>query len=85
MSEERRKNMSNEVQELLAEIGEAEILRRLMVMGHVVKGKVPLVSVKVDELDGVTQAVVKIDTDPRRLVMDEDNCFDWYNAEGPEE
>ena len=77
--------MSNEVQELLAKVGEAEILRRLMVMGHVVKGKVPLVSVKVDELDGVTQAVVKIDTDTRRLVMDEDNCFDWYNAEGPEE
>lgn len=73
------------VQELLAKVGEAEILRRLMVMGYVVKGKVPLVSVKVDELDGVKQAVVKIDTDPRRLVMDEDNGFDWYNAEGPEE
>lgn len=77
--------MSNEVQELLAKVGEAEILRRLMVMGHVVKGKVPLVSVKVDELDGVTQAVIKIDTGPRRLVMDEENCFDWYNAGGPEE
>ena len=60
--------MNNEVQELLAKVGEAEILRRLMVMGHVVKGKVPLVSVKVDELDGVTQAVVKIDTEDRRLV-----------------
>jgi hypothetical protein len=77
--------MSNEVQELLAKVGEAEILRRLMVMGEVVTGKVPLVSVKVDHIDDTKQAVVKIDTDPRRLVMDEDNCFDWYNAEGPEE
>lgn len=77
--------MSNEVKELLAKVGEAEILRRLMVMGHVVKGKVPLVSVKVDHIDDTKQAVIKIDTDDRRLVMDEDRCFDWYNAEGPEE
>lgn len=84
MNNERRKIMSNEVQELLAKIGEAEILRRLMVMGEVVTGKVPLVTVKVDHIDDTKQAVIKIDTDDRRLVMDEDRCFGWYNAEGPE-
>ena len=77
--------MSNEVQELLAKVGEAEILRRLMVMGEVVTGKVPMVTVKVDHIDDTKQAVIKIDTDDRRLVMDEDRCFGWYNAEGPEE
>lgn len=77
--------MSNQVQELLAKIGEAEILRRLMVMGEVVTGKVPLVTVKVDHIDDTKQAVIKIDTEDRRLVMDEDRCFGWYNAEGPEE
>ena len=76
--------MSNEVQELLAKVGEAEILRRLMVMGEVVTGKVPMVTVKVDHIDDTKQAVIKIDTDDRRLVMDEDRCFGWYNAEGPE-
>lgn len=85
MNEERRKIMSNEVQGLLAKIGEAEILRRLMVMGEVVTGKIPLVTVKVDHIDDTKQAVIKIDTDDRRLVMDEDRCFGWYNAEGPEE
>ena len=77
--------MSNEVQELLAKVGEAEILRRLMVMGEVVTGKVPLVTVKVDHIEDTKQAVIKIDTDVRRLVMDEDREFYWYNSEGPEE
>lgn len=77
--------MDNVVQELLAKVGEAEILRRLMVMGEVVKGKIPLVTVKVDEIDDAKQAVIKIDTDDRRLVMDEDFNFGWYNSEGPEE
>lgn len=77
--------MSNEVKELLAKVGEAEILRRLMVMGEVVKGKIPLVTVKVDEIEDTKQAVIKIDTDDRRLVMDEDREFHWYNSEGPEE
>ena len=39
--------MENEVKELLAKVGEAEILRRLMVMGEVVTGRIPLVRVKV--------------------------------------
>lgn len=78
MNNERRKIMSNEVQELLVKVGEAEILRRLMVMGEVVTGKVPLVIVKVDHIEDTKQAVIKIDTDDRRLVMDEDRCFGWY-------
>lgn len=77
--------MSNEVKELLAKVGEAEILRRLMIMGEVVTGKIPLVTVKVDEIEDTKQAVIKIDTDDRRLVMDEDREFHWYNSEGPEE
>lgn len=77
--------MSNEVKELLAKVGEAEILRRLMIMGEVVTGKIPLVTVKVDEIEDTKQAVIKIDTDDRRLVMDEDREFFWYNSEGPEE
>ena len=77
--------MANEVKELLAKVGEAEILRRLMVMGEVVTGKIPLVTVKVDEIEDTKQAVIKIDTDDRRMVMDQDREFHWYNSEGPEE
>lgn len=77
--------MDNVVQELLAKVGEAEILRRLMIMGEVVTGKIPLVTVKADHIKDTKQAVIKIDTDDRRLVMDEDRDFYWYNSEGPEE
>lgn len=77
--------MDNVVQELLAKVGEAEILRRLMIMGEVVTGKIPLVTVKADQIEDTKQAVIKIDTDDRRLVMDEDQEFHWYNSEGPEE
>lgn len=77
--------MDNVVQELLAKVGEAEILRRLMIMGEVVTGKIPLVTVKADQIEDTKQAVIKIDTDDRRLVMDEDREFNWYNSEGPEE
>ena len=77
--------MENEVKELLAKVGEAEILRRLMVMGEVVTGRIPLVRVKVDEIEDAKQAVIIIDNEPRRLVMDQDRSFGWYNSEGPEE
>ena len=43
-----------------------------------------ILSVKADEIEGVKYAVIKIDSDPRRLIMDEDRTFYWYNAEGPE-
>ena len=77
--------MDNVAQELLAKVGEAEILRRLMIMGEVVTGKIPLVTVKADHIEDTKQAVIRIDTDDRRLVMDEDREFNWYNSEGPEE
>lgn len=71
--------------ELLAKVGEAEILRRLMVLGEVVKGKIPLVTVKAETVEDVERAVVKIETDSRRLILDQDFGFMWYNSEGPEE
>ena len=76
----------DEVTELLAKVGEAEIRRRLMIRGdEVVKGKIPMVFVRVEDIDGVKQAVIVVDKDPRRLVMHDDQTFSWYNAEGPEE
>lgn len=71
----------NEVNELLTKVGEAEILRRLMVLGKVVKGKIPLVTVKADVVEGIERAVVKIDTDSRRLILDPDFGWMWYDAE----
>ena len=73
--------MDNVVQEMLAKVGEAEVLRRLMVLGEVVTGKIPLVTVKTDEVEGVKRAVVKIDTDTRRLILDPDFGWMWYDAE----
>lgn len=71
----------NEVNELLAKVGEAEILRRLMALGKVVKGKIPLVTVKAEKVEDVERAVVKIDTDSRRLILDPDFGWMWYDAE----
>lgn len=76
----------NEVNELLAKVGEAEILRReilrrQMVLGKVVKGKIPLVTVKAETVEDVERAVVKIDTDSRRLILDPDFGWLWYDAE----
>ena len=69
------------VEELLAKVGKAEILRRLMVLGKVVKGKIPLVTVKAEKVEDVERAVVKIDTDSRRLILDPDFGWMWYDAE----
>ena len=71
----------NEVNELLAKVGEAEILRRLMVLGKAVNGKIPLVTVKAETVEDVERAVVKIDTDTRRLILDPDFGWLWYDAE----
>lgn len=73
--------MDEQVKELLAKVGEAEILRRLMIMGDVVKGKVPLVIVKTEVVDGTERAVVKIDNDTRRLILDPEFGWMWYDAE----
>ena len=72
------------IEKLLTKVGEAEILRRLMVMGDVITGKVPIVTVMTEEVESVKRAVVKIDTDSRRLIRDPDFGWLWYNAEGPE-
>ena len=69
------------VTDLLAKVGEAEILRRLMVLGKVVNGKIPLVTVKAETVEDVERAVVKIDTDTRRLILDPDFGWLWYDAE----
>lgn len=71
----------NEVNELLAKVGEADILSWLMVVGEVVKGNVPLVTVTVETVEDVERAVVKIDTDSRRLILDPDFGWLWYDAE----
>lgn len=75
------KLVTDPVQELLAKVGEAEILRRLMIMGDVVKGKVPLVIVKTEVVEGTERAVVKIDNDTRRLILDPEFGWMWYDAE----
>lgn len=71
----------NEVNELLAKVGEADILSWLMVLGKVVKGNVPLVTVTVETVEDVERAVVKIETDSRRLILDPDFGWLWYDAE----
>ena len=71
----------NEVNELLTKVGEAEILRRMMVLGKVVKGNIPLVTVKEETVEDVERVVVKIDTDSRRLILDQDFGWMWYDAE----
>ena len=71
----------NEVNELLAKVGEADILSWLMVLGKVVKGKIPMVTVTVETVEDVERAVVKIETDSRRLILDPDFGWLWYDAE----
>ena len=71
----------NEVNELLAKVGEAEILRRLMVLGRWSRDKIPLVTVKAETVEDVERAVVKIETDSRRLILDPDVGWMWYDAE----
>lgn len=35
--------------------------------------------------DGADRAVIRIGTEPRRLIVDRDFGWGWYNSEGPEE
>lgn len=67
--------------ELLAKVGEADILFWLNVLGKVVKGKIQLVRVTTETVEDVERAVVKIDTDSRRLILDPDFGWLWYDAE----
>ena len=63
--------MSNEVQELLAKIGE-----------NVVRGKV----FKLDKYTDpeTKQIIISLENEPRKLILDPDGAINWYNSEGPE-
>ena len=63
--------MSNEVQELLAKIGE-----------NVVRGKVFKLDKKTDP--ETKQVIISLENEPRRLVLDPDGAINWYNSDGPE-
>lgn len=63
--------MSNEVQELLAKIGE-----------NVVRGKVFKLDKKTDP--ETKQVVISLENEPRRLVLDPDGAINWFDYEnGP--
>ena len=63
--------MSNEVQELLAKIGE-----------NVVRGKVFKLDKKTDP--NTKQVIISLENEPRRLVLDPDGAINWFNYEnGP--
>ncbi len=64
--------MSNEVQELLAKIGE-----------KVVRGSVFKLDKHTDP--ETKQVIIALENEPRRLVLDPDGAINWYNYEnGPE-
>lgn len=63
--------MSNEVQELLAKIGE-----------NVVRGKVFKLDKKTDP--ETKQVIISLENEPRRLVLDPDGAINWFDYEnGP--
>ena len=64
--------MSNEVQELLAKIGE-----------NVVRGKVFKLDKMIDP--ETKQVIISLENEPRRLVLDPDGAINWFDYEnGPE-
>lgn len=64
--------------------GEAALLKSAMHLGLLTDNAVdvPLMGIRADE---VHTAVVKFTGTPRRLVLDDDFGWLWYNADGPEE
>ena len=70
--------MSNEVQELLAKIGE-ECLRRNCSDSHW-----PYLTIT-KTFDPITkQYIFSLPDEPRKLVLDPDGTINWYNSDGPE-
>jgi hypothetical protein len=63
--------MSNEVQELLAKIGE-----------KVVRGSVFKLDKHTDP--ETKQVIISIEDEPRKLILDPDGAINWYNSELPE-
>lgn len=78
--------MSNEVQELLARIGEAAALNALM-DEDVLTGEtdIPIVRVRTHSIGDDADVSYEINDEPRRLVLVPGFDWMWYNAEGPEE
>lgn len=63
--------MSNEVQELLAKIGE-----------NVVRGKVFKLDKRTDP--NTKQVIISLENEPRRLAIDPDGTINWFDYEnGP--
>lgn len=79
--------MDNVTTELLARVGEADILKMASAWGWLAERGIDIPSVR----DGcvrygdITQVLSEIDDEPRRLVLDLDFGWMWYNSEGPEE
>ena len=70
--------MSNEVQELLAKVGEA-YLKRTCSDSHW-----PYLSMT-KTFDPITkQYIFSFPDEPRKLVLDPDGAINWYNSELPE-
>lgn len=63
--------MSNEVQELLAKIGEAYI-----------KGSGLTITKTFDPI--TKQYIFSLPDEPRKLILDPDGTIGWYNSDGPE-
>ena len=72
--------------ELLAFVGEITIYQSLMEHGAL-RGieSVPTLFMSVFTVGGSAQVIVDIEDKPRRLVLDPDFGWMWYNSEGPEE
>ena len=72
------------VTELLARCGEAACLESLM-WADLLTGEVDIPKMRIAVDDERQQAIILVDDEPRRLVMDMLFGWMWYNSEGPEE
>lgn len=75
--------MIDMIDSLMMLAGEASLLQSAMRLGLLTDSttSVPLMGLRADEKH---TAVVKFTGTPRRLVLDEDFGWNWYNADGPE-
>ena len=70
--------MSNEVQELLAKIGEQVLLRNTSnIHWHYLA-----ITKTFDQI--TKQYIFSFPDEPRKLVLDPDGTINWYNSDGPE-
>lgn len=75
--------MMDMIDNLMMLAGEASLLQSAMRLGLLTDStiSVPLMGLRADEEH---TAVVRFTGTPRRLVLDEDFGWNWYNADGPE-